>query len=122
MSFDSELYHRRSIRLKGYDYSNEGFYFITLCTHKHECLFGKIKDNQMFLNIMGQIVKETWLEVENDKDVELFDFIVMPNHFHAIISIVGAIHESPEKEEFNAKAIHESPYIPNREEKCCYQR
>ncbi len=70
--------NRRSIRLKGYDYSQAGAYFVTICTHQHVCLLGNIIDGEMVLNDLGRIVNA--------------------NHFHGIVHItapVGAIHESP---------------------------
>ena len=57
-------YNRRSIRLPGYDYTQEGFYFVTICTYKHKCLFGKIKDGKIYLNKYGEIVKDEWIKTE----------------------------------------------------------
>ena len=56
MKYDREKHHRRSIRLKGYDYSSVGSYFITICTFQRECLFGTISDGEMQLNQYGKIV------------------------------------------------------------------
>ena len=82
-------HHRRSIRLKGYDYSADGFYFITICTKDRQHLFGHVADGEMVLNKTGQIVKSEWLNTVNVRqgEVILHDFVVMPNHFHAIIEI-----------------------------------
>ena len=82
-------HHRRSIRLKGYDYSADGIYFITICTKNRQNLFGHIADGEMVLNETGQIVKSEWLNTVNVRqgEVILHDFVVMPNHFHAIIEI-----------------------------------
>jgi len=95
-----QKYRRHSIRLKDYDYSKPGAYFITICTKDRKCLFGEIKDNQMFLNEFGEIAKDVWLEIPNHfPNVELDEFVIMPNHIHGIIIIqnadVGAIHELP---------------------------
>lgn len=100
MRYDPEKHHRRSIRLRGYDYSNTGAYFVTICTKNRECLFGDIEQGQMILNEAGNVVKIWWSEMKNKfRNVELDEFIIMPNHFHGIVFIetdfVGAIHESP---------------------------
>ena len=93
------FYHRRSIRLKGYDYSQAGSYFITICTYYRECLFGTISNNEMQLNNCGKIVETSWLNIPNYfSNVVLDKFIVMPNHLHGILSIkptVGAQFISP---------------------------
>jgi REP element-mobilizing transposase RayT len=83
-------HHRRSIRLKGYDYSQQGLYFITLCVQNRVCLFGEIVNGQMALNKYGQIAHNEWLNTATiRKNVTLHQFVVMPNHFHAIIEING---------------------------------
>jgi len=86
------LPRRKSIRLKGYDYSQAGLYFITICVKNREYLFGKIKNGKMLLNDAGKMVKKQWLKLpERFKNIQLHEFIVMPNHFHAILEItVGA--------------------------------
>ena len=90
MPYDPEIHHRRSIRLKGYDYSQAGAYFITICTHNRECLFGEIIEGQMHLNEIGKIVESEWLKTAEIRDeVELDAFTVMPNHVHGIIVITG---------------------------------
>lgn len=77
-----KLNRRRSIRLPGYDYTQEGAYFITGCTHERQCLFGEIIDGEMHLNDVGKIVEQTWLETPQVRgSVEQDDFVVMPNHF-----------------------------------------
>lgn len=81
-------FHRRSIRLPGYDYSTEGSYYITLVTHGREHLFGEIENGEMRLNEFGEIVNNTWDDLVNHiNNIELDEFIVMPNHFHGIIVI-----------------------------------
>ncbi|MHB1481378.1 MAG: transposase [Bellilinea sp.] len=80
--------HRRSIRLPGYDYNQAGAYFTTLCTHNREHLFGEIVNGEMVLNEIGQIVHDQWLQIPaRFIHVELDAFVVMPNHFHAIMII-----------------------------------
>jgi REP element-mobilizing transposase RayT len=81
-------HQRRSLRLKEYDYSSGGAYFITICTKDRKCLFGEIKDNQMVLNEFGEIAKHFWLEMPHHfPNVELDEFVLMPNHIHGIIII-----------------------------------
>jgi putative transposase len=90
---------RHSIRLPGYDYSQAGAYFITICTHDRACLFGQIvraglAPAQMQLNEYGQIAHDQWHQIpERFENIELDQFVVMPNHVHGIIIInesVGA--------------------------------
>ncbi len=91
MKDDPEKHHRRSIRLKGYDYSRAGAYFVTICTQNRECLFGDIVDGEMMLNKNGEIVESVWNDLPNHyAHVELDYHIIMPNHIHGIIIIVGA--------------------------------
>ena len=87
--YNPDIHHRRSIRLKGYDYAREGLYFITLCVQNREHIFGDIKKGNMILNPYGQMACEEWVNTSNIRDqVALHEFIVMPNHFHAIIEIL----------------------------------
>lgn len=104
MGYNPEKHHRRSIRLKDYDYSSEGCYFITLCTQKREFLFGDIEDGKMILNEYGKIVDLIWNKLPERYPIEIDGYVVMPNHFHGIVNIknreevsknkVGAIHVS----------------------------
>ncbi len=87
--FNPNIHHRRSIRLKGYDYSQAGLYFITLCCKDRECYFGQIENGEMMLNAAGRIAHQEWQHTANIRDnIALHDFIVMPNHIHAIIEIL----------------------------------
>lgn len=91
MIYNPDIHHRRSIRLKGYDYSSGGAYFVTICTHGRECLFGRIVDDKMQLNDAGEMIEEWWAKLPGKfPDVVLDSAIVMPNHFHGIIVRVGA--------------------------------
>jgi putative transposase len=91
MSYNPEFHHRRSIRLKGYDYSQEGAYFITLCVRDRGNLFGKIVNGKMVLSEAGKIAYDEWFKTpELRKNIELDAFIVMPNHLHGIIIIKEA--------------------------------
>lgn len=89
MNFNPDIHHRKSIRLKGYDYSQDGAYFVTICAQNRECLFGEIKDGKMILNDAGTFVKECWNETPKRYPIVILDeFVVMPNHFHGIIFII----------------------------------
>lgn len=87
--FDPQKHHRRSIRIKGYDYSQEGAYYATVVVHRRECLFGEIVDGKMILNEYGRIADECWRAIpEHFPTVELGAYVVMPNHVHGIIAII----------------------------------
>jgi len=86
---NSLLHHRRSIRLPGYDYSQAGEYFITICSYGHECIFGEVSAGEMQINPVGEIVREEWLRTPQIRtEIELGEFVIMPNHFHAIVHIL----------------------------------
>jgi len=83
--------NRRTIRLRGYDYSKAGAYFITICTQNRECFFGDIVNGEMRLNDAGEMVEKWYRELENKfPDIRCDQYIVMPNHFHGVIVNVGA--------------------------------
>jgi REP element-mobilizing transposase RayT len=85
--------NRRSTRLKEYDYSQPGGYFITICTKDRHCLFGEIYDDRIVLNHFANIVSQSWAELpDHYANVELDVFVIMPNHIHGIIFLndVGA--------------------------------
>jgi putative transposase len=86
MKFDPKIHHRSSIRLKGYDYSQAGAYFVTIVAWQREMLFGEIADGEMILNRYGKIVLNAWMDLPNHyRHVELGAFVIMPNHVHGII-------------------------------------
>jgi REP element-mobilizing transposase RayT len=99
MKFNADVHHRRSLRLNGYDYSAAGAYFVTICAHGRECLFGEIVDGEMRGNDFGLIVEAEWKRsAEIRSEIELGEFVVMPNHFHGIARIadfVGAYGHTP---------------------------
>jgi len=83
-------HRRRSIRLPGYDYSQPGAYFVTVCTRDRECLFGKATKGAVCLSALGQIVAGCLADLPSHfQDVELDEWVVMPNHVHAILVIHG---------------------------------
>lgn len=92
MPNNKAVHNRQSIRLVGFDYSQEGSYFITICTHNRKSLFGEIFKEQMVMNRVGDIVYQEWLKIPNRfQGIQLGLFVVMPNHIHGIISILKSI-------------------------------
>lgn len=94
MPFNHNIHHRRSIRLKGYDYSQAGLYFITICCNRKGnplwLPFGKIENKEMILNDAGKMIETEWVAlITRFQNIELHEYIVMPNHFHGILQIVG---------------------------------
>ena len=85
---NSPQLNRRSIRLKNYDYSSKGQYFITLCTANRKNIFGEIQQGEIHLNTFGRIADEEWKKTpEIRKNISLGEYIIMPNHFHCILRI-----------------------------------
>ena len=92
MRYDPERHHRRSIRLRGYDYSQAGAYFVTASVQSRECLFGAVADGELCLNQYSEIVARCWEELPTHyPTVELDAFVAMPNHIHAIIVLTGTL-------------------------------
>jgi len=91
-----EKHQRKSIRLKEYNYSQPGEYFVTICTQGHKYTFGKIVDGEMHLNERGNVVKECWKKIpEHFPNAVLDEYIIMPNHIHGILVLneqVGTRH------------------------------
>jgi len=86
--YNPEKHHRRSIRLKGYDYAQPGSYFITICTWQRHCLFGEITHGQMQLNRYGRIVQKHWQNlIHYHQHIKLGEFVIMPNHIHGILTL-----------------------------------
>ena len=87
-----DLPKRHSIRLYEYDYSQEGLYFVTICTKDKVCLFGDIVDGEMVLNDVGKMINEQWHNLKQYYiNIDLHEYIVMPNHIHSIIQIVDDV-------------------------------
>ena len=90
MAFNPEKHHRRSMRLHEYDYSTEGSYFVTICTHNRQCVFGEIINDKMVLNDSGRIVRAVWDDLPNHYSyLELDACVIVPNHVHGIIVMAG---------------------------------
>lgn len=81
--------NRKSIRLKGYNYSQPGAYFITICTQNRKCLFGEIINGKMIFNDAGKMVENEWVNLPHRfTNIQLNEYVIMPNHFHAILEII----------------------------------
>lgn len=111
MENKNNIFYRRSLRLRGYDYSQAGAYFITICTNKRKCLFGNIVQNEVNLNELGNAVLDIWYSLPNKySNIELDEFVIMPNHVHGIIvikDVVEAIHELPLQENISSHKNYE---------------
>ena len=109
---------RKSIRLKEFDYSSAGAYFVTICTHDRECLFGTVADEKIVLNDIGRIVENEWLQTAEIRDNVFTDaYIIMPNHVHGILFIQdpdagrGTVHRAPTVEQFGKPTSNSIPTI-----------
>jgi len=82
------LHRRKSVRLRGYDYTCSGYYFVTICTVNRQCLLGQTENGLVRLNCSGEIVKRVWQSIPVFcRDIEIDEFVVMPNHLHGIVVI-----------------------------------
>jgi len=91
MGYDPEIHHRRSIRLRGWDYARPGCYFITVCVEGKEHRLGEVVEGEMIRSTVGEMVDLVWKHIPRKfEGVELDDDVIMPNHFHAIVRITGA--------------------------------
>jgi putative transposase len=89
MPYDPEKHHRRSVRIKGYDYTQPGVYYITICTKERQCIFGEVINGQMRLNFLGDIAHTCWLAIPNHfASFQLDTFVIMPDHVHGLLAIV----------------------------------
>ena len=88
MKFNPDMPGRKHLRLKQFDYSQDGCYFITICVKNWESVFGEIEKNVMILNDYGRIANSQWLFLCNQYEyIQLHEYCIMPNHFHGIIEI-----------------------------------
>lgn len=92
MTYNPEIHHRRSVRLKGYDYSAGGAYFVTICIQDRLLLFGDVVQGEMKMNDAGRMVLSVWNELpQYGPGIAVDEFVVMPNHVHGMIVLnVGA--------------------------------
>ena len=111
MSLLPKLPNRQSTRLKTYDYSLEGSYFITIVTQDRLHLFGKIENSQMILNTVGKIVEQEWKNsIQLRSNISLGEFIIMPDHMHMILTIDHQISNDKESKEWE----HSNPKSPSQ--------
>ena len=90
MAYDPKIHHRRSIRLRNHDYSWPGAYYVTICAFDKACVFGHVVGHQMHEHECGHVVREQWFESAwKRKEIELDAFMVMPNHMHGLLWILG---------------------------------
>mgnify|MGYP000168028279 CR=1 FL=1 len=83
-----DKYSTKSSRLTGWDYSTDGAYFITICAKDHQCFFGRIINKKMHLNEIGKIAKKEWIKTaEIRNNIQLDEYVIMPNHIHGILWI-----------------------------------
>src|SRR5450759_1521781 len=88
MSFNPDIHHRRTIRLREFNYRSNGAYFVTICAFQRECLFGEVLDGEMRFNELGLAVEACWRAITNHfPNMQLDEFVIMPNHFNAILNI-----------------------------------
>ncbi len=90
MTYKPERYHRRSIRLPGYDYAAAGLYYVTICTQDRASLFGEMMNGEVATNALGEIVRQCWVGLPRHYGhVGIDAFVVMPNHVHGIITLIA---------------------------------
>ena len=105
---------RRSIRLQGFDYSQPGCYFLTICSVERKCIFGSIENGQPKESALGQIIRACWLRIPNHfPAVETDAFVIMPNHLHGILNIKkhASGHDGPNREAFSSPTFASIPTI-----------
>ena len=111
--YNPQMHNRRSIRFKGYDYTQAGLYFITICCQNRACLFGEIENGKMMLNDAGAIANDCWLNIPNHfPNAILHEYVIMPNHVHGIIELVGANNHSPVSELHSPETVGANQYSP----------
>ena len=90
MTYDPRIHHRRSIRLRGYDYAGGGAYFVTICTQGKVPVFGQVVEGEMLVNDAGRLVQKIWEELAQRFETLVLDaFQVMPNHMHGVFVLPG---------------------------------
>lgn len=113
MRFDPQRHHRRSIRLKGYDYTQAGAYFVTLITHQRECILGEIVAEEMRASPLGEIAAACWDDLPHHfTNAALDAWVVMPNHLHGIVVITTEKSEASAQTAFGSAAPHAADASP----------
>jgi len=109
--YNPQIHHRRSIRLKGYEYAQHGAYFVTICTQGHMCLFGDVVNGEMVLNPVGRVVATYWERIPRHfPRVQLGSWVVMPNHVHGIIIVTD---DDDDDGDGRGEAFPQSPVTAN---------
>ncbi|MEA5594175.1 transposase [Rivularia sp. UHCC 0363] len=112
MSYNPKIHHRRSIRLKSYDYTQEGAYFITICTKNKQCIFGDIKQGEIKLNSLGMIAYNCWQEIpQHFPHIKLDIFVIMPNHIHGILWINQTISKEDKPRQYGKMVAGSIPCV-----------
>lgn len=116
MRHERQGHHRRSIRLAEYDYGQAGAYFVTICTHDHKSLFGRMIGDRVHLNGFGRTVEDEWRRTDSlRKNLQLDAHAVMPNHFHGILFMTlegqGTARRAPTVEQFGRPVSASLPTI-----------
>jgi len=113
MKYDPEKHHRRSIRLRGYDYSQPGTYFVTICTHEKRKLFGDIVNDEMDLNESGKVAQWIWKAIPQYYPcIKLDQYVVMPNHVHGILINIGDKSHAKLSQAEDGKHIESAQLLP----------
>ncbi len=108
--FNPHIHRRKSIRLKGYDYSQAGLYFVTIVSQNCKYLFGEIVGDKMVLNDAGMMVDRVWHEIPQiHRGIDLNQFVIMPNHVHGIIIISSKRHISTDRAEMDSAPTGTAP-------------
>lgn len=109
-----DRYRRRNLRLKRYDYSLTGYYFLTICTEQRQCLFGDIANGTMELNLMGLAVERVWRAIPEHFPLAVLDeYVVMPNHVHGIIKLMPQSGSAMPKE-FQSSMCSANSVLPSK--------
>ena len=112
MSYELDKHHRRSIRLKGYDYGQSGAYYVTICCHQRRCLLGEIINGLMHLNLAGASVQSAWDSLPRHFPfIELDAFVVMPNHVHSIV-VINKNEKNIDNRQFIESKAASEPRLP----------
>ncbi len=110
MRYNPDKHHRRSIRLKGYDYSRPGYYYVTICTQDRRKLFGEINDAIMRLNDAGQMIDQEWNQIPKRYGCAILDeYVIMPDHFHGIIQIISDKNDRNSLSEYAGTSLVDVP-------------
>ena len=111
-----ERHHRRSIRLRGYDYGRSGAYYVTLCTQDRACFFGEVVDTDMHLNDAGRLVSDAWRALpDRFPPIVLDAFVIMPNHIHGVVVITDDAATVNDKDVVGAGLVPALDVVPARD-------